>query len=70
MRNLIEFPLTPTEVLEALDKAIEDRAAKGYVGDIDIHALYSIRAHFLARKWVLDDICDQAKRELLSPRNG
>lgn len=70
MRNLIEFPLLPTEVLEVLDRVIDDLTVHEHVGDIDIYAMLSIKAHLLARPWVLDDICDQAKRELINSKSG
>ena len=57
MRNLVEYPLMPDEVLAAVDKAIEDRAAKQHVGDIDLVALHAIKQLLLARPFVVEDIC-------------
>lgn len=56
MRNLVEYPLMPDEVLAAVDKAIEDRAAKQHIGDIDLVALHAIK-QLLARPFVVEGIC-------------
>lgn len=57
MRNLVEYPLTPNEVLTALDRAIENQAAKKMIGDIDGVALHAIKKLLVARPFVVEDIC-------------
>lgn len=39
MRNIVEYPLEPKEILEALSRAIGNDLASGRVGGIDAHAL-------------------------------
>lgn len=43
MRNLLEYPLTPTEVMIALDEAIDARASKQYIGDITLVGLHALK---------------------------
>lgn len=54
---MLEFPLQPDEVLSAIDQAIEDRASRQIIGDIDVVALHAIRRLLVDRPFVVEDVC-------------
>lgn len=57
MRNMLQYPLQPDEVLSAIDQAIEDRASKKMIGDINFVALHAIKRLLVDRPFVVEDVC-------------
>ena len=55
MRNLLEYPLTAREVAISLDIAIEDRAAKQYIGDITCVGLHALKLLVQQRPELLEE---------------
>lgn len=43
MRNLIEYPITSQEVVEALDRAYNDYVSKQSIGGNDGYILYTVK---------------------------
>lgn len=62
MRNLLQYPLEPSEVISALDTALSDQAAKRQIGGMTGHALYAIRKLLVARPSILEEICELDKQ--------
>ena len=61
MRNLIEYPLQPHEVIEALDWAIAECEKSKVVGSLHGVALFWMRDLMIARPFVAEDVCARAK---------
>lgn len=59
MRNLLEFPLTPQEAVDAIDQSIEKY--KGQVGGLEPYALHVVKSFIFANKELFDNYINSEK---------
>lgn len=60
MRNILQYPITEEEVLTALDLAVEEQAAKKYIGDTMGYCLHLVSEHFKKNPQLLTDLVKAA----------